>query len=124
MQTRSLDRHETDLFGIFGLREVIDRHARRPVARGGLRLGVMVDRALIVGLLVGQLGLSEHVLVMDDEQNVVVSLQVERPGVGRRGDVLHIFGMGGVANVDDGEALGEDMADIGVAAMHHDLHAV
>ena len=56
MQTRSLDRHETDLLGIVGLREVIDRHAGRPVARGGLRLGVMIDRAFVIGLLVASSG--------------------------------------------------------------------
>ena len=56
---------------------------------GGFALGVMVDRALVVVLLVGEFGLREHVLVVDDEQQVVVRLQVQRPGVGRRGDMLH-----------------------------------
>ena len=38
--------------------------------------------------------------------------------------MLDVFGMSRVADVDDGKSLGEDMADIGVAAVHHDLHAV
>jgi hypothetical protein len=124
MQARSLDGHETDLFGIIRLRQVIDRHAGRPVARGGLRLGVMIDRALVVGLLIAELRLGEHVLVVDDQQKIVVRLKVKCPGVGRRRDVLHVFGMGGIADVYDGEALGEDVTDISVATMHHDLDAV
>ena len=48
----------------------------------------MIDRALVIVLLVGELGLREHVLVVDDQQQVVVRLQVERPGIGRRGDIL------------------------------------
>ena len=51
-------------------------------------------------------------------------LQVQRPGVRRRGDVFHDLRVARVAHVDDGEALREDVPDIGVAAMHHDLHAV
>ena len=33
-------------------------------------------------------------------------------------------GFFGIAHVDDGKALGEHVPDIGVAAMHHHLHAV
>jgi hypothetical protein len=74
MQTRSLDGHETNMLRLLGLRKVIDRHACRPVARGGFRLGVVIDRPFVVGFLVAELGLGKHVLVVDDQQNVVVNL--------------------------------------------------
>ena len=51
-------------------------------------------------------------------------LAVQGPGVGRRGDIFHHLRVARVAHVDDAEALGEDVADIGVAVVHHDLHAV
>ena len=124
VQAGALDRHEADLPRVAGLRDVVDRHAGRPVAAALVGLGVVVDRALVVVLLVGHLGLGEHVLVVDDEEQVVVRLQMQRPGVGRRGDVFHRFGLLRVAHVDDREALGEDVADIGEAVDDHDLHAV
>ena len=49
----------------------------RPVARRGLRPGVVIDRALVVVLLVGEFGLREHVLVVDDEQQIVEGLQMQ-----------------------------------------------
>ena len=42
-------------------------------------------------------------------------------GVGTKATVSRIFR---VADVDDGKAAAEDMADIGMAAMDHDLYAV
>jgi hypothetical protein len=53
-----------------------------------------------------------------------MGLQVDVPGVRRRGEVIHGARVLGVAHVDDAEAFGEHVANIGVAAMHHDLHAV
>ncbi len=86
VQAGAVDRHEADLLRLVGLRDVVDRHARRPVAALRTPSGVMVDLALVVVLLVGELGLREHVLVVDDEQQVVMRLQVQRPGVRRRRD--------------------------------------
>ena len=51
-------------------------------------------------------------------------LQMDVPGVRRRGKIVHRARIFRIAHVDDGKALGEHVADIGVAAMHHDLHAV
>src|SRR5262249_52157444 len=46
------------------------------------------------------------------------------PGVGRRRDGGVRLRSARVAHVDHAEALGEHVADIGEAALHHDLHAV
>ncbi len=124
MQARAVDGHEADLFRVGGIGEVVDRHARRPIFRRVLFLGVMVDGTLVIVLLIGEFGLCEHVLVVDDEQLVLGGLQMQRPGVVRRGDMFDRFGIRRVSDVDDREALGEDVADVGVAFVHHDLHAI
>ena len=53
-----------------------------------------------------------------------MGLQMDVPGPRRRGQVVHRARALGVAYIDHAEALGEHVADIGIAAMHHDLHAV
>ena len=53
-----------------------------------------------------------------------MGLQVDVPSPRRRRQVVHRARALGVAHIDNAEALGEHVADIGVAAMHHDLHAV
>src|ERR1043166_3043829 len=49
---------------------------------------------------------------------------MQRAGVGRGGDEVHRLRVLRIAHVDHGDAVREAVADIGVAAMHHDLHAV
>jgi hypothetical protein len=53
-----------------------------------------------------------------------VDLEVNVPGAGRGGDVVHRAQLPRIAHVDDAEAFGEHVPDIGVAARDHDLHAV
>ena len=127
MDAAAVNRHEAD--APRGLRrgDVIDREPRGPVARGIFLLGRAHDLAeltLVIGLLVGELRGCEHVLGVDDEQQVVMGLQMDVPGPRRRGQVVHRARVLGVAYIDNAEALGEHVADIGVAAMHHDLHAI
>src|SRR6185437_6413785 len=124
MQSGAFDRHEADLPGVAGTRNVVDGHACRPVALLGLLAGMIADGALVVVLLVGELGLREHVLVVDDEKLVLRRLQLERPGIMRRCDISDGLRLPGVAHVNDAEALGEDMADIGEALVDHDLDTV
>ena len=124
VQAGSFHRHEADPLGIVGLGDIVDGEPRRPVAFRRLGLRMLVDRALVIGLLVGEVGLREHVLVVDDQQQVLVRLQMQAPGVMRGGDVLHRFRVLRIAHVDHRKALREDVPDIGIAAMHHDLHAV
>jgi hypothetical protein len=80
--------------------------------------------AFVIGFLVGEFRGREHILGVDDEQQIVVGLQVDIPGAGRRGEVVHRARALGVAHVQHAEAFRKHMSDIGVAAMHHDLHAV
>src|SRR5262249_19625593 len=65
-----------------------------------------------------------HAGRVDADQEVAVRLQVQRAGVGRGGDEVDGLRVLRIAHVDDGDAIAEAVADIGVAAMHHDLHAV
>ncbi len=125
MQARALHRHETDLPRLRRLRNVEDRHARRPVAR--LRTLVRVVPAglrLVVVALVRHLGLREHVPAVHEEKQVVMHLEMQAPGVRRVLDVVDGLRPGRIAHVDDGKAARADMADIGVALAHHDLLAI
>ena len=61
---------------------------------------------------------------MHEQQEIVVHLEMQAPGVRRVLDIVDRLRLGRVAHVDDGKALRADMADIGVAVAHHDLLAV
>lgn len=52
-------------------------------------------RAGVVDLLVGEAGIGKEIPGVDHQQQVVVRLQVDVPGAGRRGDVVHRFGFFG-----------------------------
>ena len=79
-------------------------------------------RAGEIGLLVDLHG--PHARRIDRQQQVAVRLQMERAGIGRTGEEIDGLRVLRIAHVDDGDAVAEAVADIGVAAMHHDLHAV
>jgi hypothetical protein len=78
----------------------------------------------VISALVGELGRREHVLGIDDQEQIVVGLKMDVPRAGRGGDVLDRARILGIAHVDDAEAFREHVPDIGVAAVHHDLDAV
>jgi len=128
MNPPAVDRHEADTLRFGRLRNVVDDDTRRPVARGGAACVSGTDRvaelAFVVGSLVGKFGGGKHVLGVDDQKQIVMGLQMDIPGIRRRGDVVHRARIFGVAHVNDRKPLREHVADIGVAAMHHDLHAV
>ena len=56
---------------------------------------MLVDRALVIGLLVGEVGLREHVLVVDHEEQVLVRLQMQAPGVVGAATYFTVFGFFG-----------------------------
>ncbi|MGC2123965.1 MAG: hypothetical protein WA652_14035, partial [Xanthobacteraceae bacterium] len=61
---------------------------------------------------------------VDNQQQIVVHLEVQRPGIRWRRyerDRLWLFW---IAHIDDGEAAAEDVTDIGRAAVDHDLDAI
>src|SRR6185312_4700710 len=124
--TAAFDGHEADTPGPFGICNVVDRETGAPVAhalgpRGADRLA---EGAAVIGALIGKLFRREHVLGVDDEQQVVVRLQMDGPGVRRSLDVGQRARVLRIAHVEHGKAAGEHVRDIGVAAMHHELHAV
>src|SRR5262249_25247328 len=65
-----------------------------------------------------------HARQVGREQQVLVGLQVDAARVLRAGDEVDVLGVLGVAHVEHGEAVRERLADIGVAAVDHDLDAV
>ena len=53
-----------------------------------------------------------------------MGLQVKGSRTGRAGDEIDHLGVLCIAHVDGGGTAAEPVADVGVAAMHHDLHAI
>ena len=53
-----------------------------------------------------------------------MGLQMKGARIGRRGEEIDRARVARVAHIDDGKAVAEHVADIGVALVHHDLHAV
>src|SRR3974377_43441 len=51
-------------------------------------------------------------------------MEGERTGPGRAGNEVDDLRMLGITNVKGGDAIAEPMANVCVAAMHHDLNAV
>jgi hypothetical protein len=65
-----------------------------------------------------------HARPVDREQQIVMGLEVDGAGVGRAGHEDNGPRVLRVAHIDDADAVRIAVADIGVAAMHHDLNAV
>src|SRR5271169_3405219 len=65
-----------------------------------------------------------HARPVDGEQQVVMGLEMDGAGVGRAGQERDGLRVLQIAHVEDGDAVRIAVADIGVAAMHHDLDAV
>src|SRR5262249_4043738 len=94
-------------------------------ARRVSRVLVLEERrgaALVIGLLAHLH--RPNARAIDGEQQVVVGLEMDRTGVGRAGEEGHRLRALGIAHVDDRDAVREAMADIGIAAVDHDLNAV
>jgi hypothetical protein len=103
------DGHEADPARLGRVGDVVDAEAGRPVALpagDGVRgADLLAERSLVIFALVLELGGGEHVLGMDDEQQVAMRLQMDVPGVGRRRHIGHRLRRSRVANVDDAEPL-------------------
>jgi hypothetical protein len=80
-----------------------------------------IDRKLIGSL--GKGGLSKHVLSVDDEQQIVSRLEVNVPGIPRCPGIIK-RGFRGSRTSTTQKPCKEHMRDIGIAAVHHELHAV
>jgi len=103
VQSAAFDRHETDLFRRLGFCHVVDREPGRPIAlhRRGVRM--KIGLALIIVLFVRELRLREHILGIDDQQEILVVLQMQAPGVRWRRDIIDRLWIGRIAHVDDAE---------------------
>lgn len=114
--------HEADLGRLLGPGDVGDANT------GGeafLRLLELVGgRAAEIRLLVLKLLHGPDARRVDRDQQILMGLQVEGARAGRTGVEIENLRVPGIADVDRGDAVAEPMADIGEAAMDHDLHAV
>ena len=122
VQPQPVDRHKADLARLGRFRDV--EHPQ-PGGEGLLALGEGVgDRGLEVVVGVGIALHHPDVRRIDRQQQVAMGLQVKGARVGRRGEETHRARVLRVAHVDDGKPVAEHMPDIGMALVHHDLHAV
>src|ERR1700757_1771313 len=127
MDAAAFDGHEADLAWRFATRDVVDGKTRPPIAHTLSNVGgtdFPSELALVVGLLVLKLGSGEHVLGGYDEEEVIVRLQVDVPGVLSGRNVLHRLRPRGVLHVDDTEPLREHVADVRETTVNHELDAV
>lgn len=77
MDSAAIDRHEADLARLVAPGNVVDSHAGAPVphrARAIRRSHFAAEFALIVGPFVLKFRGREHVLGVDDQQEVIVGL--------------------------------------------------
>src|SRR5260221_7466927 len=123
VRSEAAGRHEADLLRLLGLRDVVDADAGSEAARRVLQL--VGGRAAEIGLLVALEFLHRpDARRVHRQQQILVRLQVKRARARRAGDEVDNLRVLRVAHVDGGDAVAEAVADVGVAAMHHDLHAV
>ncbi|VTP65057.1 Uncharacterised protein [Leclercia adecarboxylata] len=78
----------------------------------------------VVDLFIRKAGIGKQVPGVDHQQQVVMGLKMYVPGAGRRGHIACGPRVFRVAHINNRKALRHHMADIGKAAMHHQLHAV
>src|ERR1700758_3194495 len=127
MNAAAFDGHEADVAWRFATRDVVDGKTRPPIAHTLSSVGgtdFPSELALVVGLLVLKLGSGEHVLGVDDEEQVIVRLQVDVPGVLSGTNILLRLRPRGVLHVDDAEPLREHVADVRETTVNHKLDAV
>src|SRR5262245_27078716 len=118
----ALHRHEADLARLLGSGDVEDPETGAERARAPLQL--VGRRGAEVVLLVLELLHGPDARAVDGDEEILVGLQVNGPRVGGTGYEVDGPGMARVAHVQDGDAVAERVADVGVAAMDHDLDAV
>ena len=121
VRSEAIDRHEADLGRLLRPGDIVDADAGGEPA---LVLQLVRRRAAEIGLLVLEFLHGPDARRVDGQQQIVMGLQVEGARSRRTGDEVDGLRVLGIAHVDGGDAVAEAVADIGVAAMHHDLDAV
>ena len=121
MRPEAIDRHEADLGRLVGLGDVVDPDAGRESV---VILQLVRGRAAEIGLLVLEFLHGPDTGRVDRQQKIVVSLQVKGARAGGTSDEIEHPRVCRIAHVQGGDAVAEPVPDIGVAAMHHDLHPV
>src|ERR1700689_2223989 len=118
VRPEAAERQESDFARRMWFRQIVDAQAAgelltlERVARGAGEIGFLADLH------------GPHARAVDREQEIAVRLQVMRARVRRTGDEIHRLRIFRIAHIDDGDAVGKTMADIGETAVDHDLHAV
>jgi hypothetical protein len=123
VRTDALDRHEADLARLVGPGNIVDpdpggeldARALEPVGRRAAEIVLVATLELLHG---------PDARRVHRKQQILVGLQVERSRARRAGDEIRDLRLLRVAHIERGDAVAEAVTDVGVAAMHHDLHAV
>ena len=122
VQADALHRHEADLAGLGGVGQVEYPHAGGEVA---FPLAETVGQGLAEIVARGVVALQRpDIRGIDRQQQAVMHLEVAGARVRRSGDEAHGVRRARIGDVDHADAVGEHVADIGVAARDHHLHAV
>jgi hypothetical protein len=125
VEADAFDVELADLARIVRCRDVEHRHACGPGTAGLPARDRFAHGLGVIGLLVGEgLDIGKQIERIDHQQQVVMCLQVDVPGVGRRRNIGDGAGAFRIAHVDDRKALRPGVSDIGMAAMHHQLQSV
>ena len=123
VRANSFYRQEADLARLLRPGNIVDADAGREFDPGPLEpVGRRAAEIVFVALL--KLLHGPDARRVHRQQQILVGLQVKRARAGRAGDEIGDLRVLRVAHVEGGDAVAEAVADIGVAAVHHDLHAV
>ena len=122
VRAHAVGRHEADLARLLRLRDVVDPDAGGELDPGALQpVGGRAAEIVLLGL---ELLHRPDARRVHRQQQIVVGLQVKRARARRAGDEVDDLRVLRVAHIEGGDAVAVAVADVGVAAMHHDLHAV
>jgi hypothetical protein len=100
------------------MRDVVNADAGRVLSA----LQQIGRRSRVVGLSIDLH--RPHARPVDGEQQVVMGLEMDGPGVRRAGQERDGLRVLQIAHVEDADAVRIAVTDIGIAAMHHDLDTV
>jgi len=118
VRPEAAERQEGDFARRFRPRQIVDAKpageflARQGAGRSSREIGLLAHLH------------SPHARPVDRQHEAVVGLQMMGARIRRAGQEIDRFWLLRIAHVDNGNAVGKTVADIGKAALDHDLHAI
>ncbi|MNK97557.1 hypothetical protein D3C87_1178980 [compost metagenome] len=125
MEADAFDIQLADFFRPVGRGDVEHGHACGPDPLPFFRSDRLADGFRIIGLFIGErFDIGEEVERVDDQQQVVMCLEMNIPGVGRGLHVVDDDRVLRIPHVDDRKPSRPRMRHIGITAMDHQLQPV